>query len=186
MRRRLLICALGCWPAAGVLAQDEEARPHQKISAKELGKALAARFPMRFELAGLLDVLVDAPRLLLQPARQRLGATFLAKVNELSTGQVYAGEMDGVFAVRYEAADRTLRAYDLEIQGLRSPGLPAQAAQAWLALLDGVAGDAVGELILHQFSPGELALPDALGFEPQKIVVQDDGVVLWFGPKARG
>jgi hypothetical protein len=186
MHRRLLIAALGCWPAARVLAQDEPGRPHQKISANELRKTLATRFPLRFALPGLLDVQVDAPRLLLLPARQRLGATVLARVTDLSTRQVQACEMDWVFALRYEAADQTLRAHDLEIIGLRSRGLPPEAAQAWQALLGGVARDAVDEVILHRFSRGELALADTLGFEPDKIAVEDDGLMIWFGPKARG
>jgi hypothetical protein len=137
-------------------------------------------------LPGLLDIQVDAPRLLLLPARQRVGATVLARVSDLSTRQVHTGEMDLVFAVRYEAADQTLRAHELEILGLRSPGLPPQAGQAWQALLSGVARDAMAEVILHRFSRGELAVPDLLGFQPEKITVQDDGVVIWFGPKARG
>jgi hypothetical protein len=186
MHRRLLIAALGCWPAAGLLAQDEVARPHQKISAEELGKSLAVRFPLRFAVADLLHVQIDSPRLLLLPARQRLGATLTARGSDPSTGRAQACEIDLVFAVRYEARDQTLRAHELEIIGLRSPGLPPKTSQAWQALLSSVVHDAIDEVILHRFSPSELAVADSLGFQPEKITVVDDGAVVWFGPKSHG
>jgi hypothetical protein len=186
MHRRLLITALACWPAARALADDEAGTPHQKISANELRKTLAARFPVRFGMPGLLDVQLDAPGLLLLPARQRLGATVLAKASDLSSRRAYAGEIDLVFAVRYEPADQTLRAHELEILEVRSTGLPPEAGQQWQALLASVARGAVAEVILHRFSREELALPDSLGFQPQKITVEDDGVTIWFGPKRLG
>ena len=181
----MLMTALACWPATRALAQGETARPHQKISARELRQALAARFPLRFALADLLDVQVDAPRLLLWPARQRVGATVDARVTDLSSRRAYTGEMDLAFAVRYEAADRSLRAYHLDILGLRSPGLPPEAAEAWRALLSDVARDAVGEVVLHRLSRGDLAMADSLGFEPEKITVEDDGVMIWFQESRR-
>jgi hypothetical protein len=93
--------------------------------------------------------------------------------------------MDWAFALRYESADRSVRARDLEIVGLRSPGLPADVADAWQALLTDVIRASTGELILHRFTTRELALPDSLGFEPVQIRVEEDGIVIWFGLKAR-
>jgi hypothetical protein len=46
-------------------------------------------------------------------------------------------------------------------------------------------GEAVGEVVLHEFSPSELALADTMGFEPETITVVDDGLVIGFGPKRR-
>lgn len=184
MHRRLLITAGACWPAARVLAQDDAVRPHRKISAEQLRMALAARFPVRFALSGLLDLQVDAPRVLLLPQRQRVGATVEARVNDRAARRAYACEIDLVFALRYEPADRTLRARDIEIADVRSPGMAPDAAQAWQSLLEGVARDAVSEVVLHRVSREELALPEALGFQPDKITVEGDGVVIWFAPRA--
>jgi hypothetical protein len=187
MHRRLLIAALGCWPATRVLAQDEPAnKPHHKVSANELRKAMAVRFPVRFSVAGLVNVQVDVPDLRLLPARQRLGATARVTVEDLSTRQVHSGEMDLVFALRCEPADRTLRAHHLEVAGLRSPTLPPRAAQRWQALLASFTRGAVDEIVLHRFSSDELALADTLGFQPEQITVEDDGVVIWFAPRANG
>jgi hypothetical protein len=186
MHRRKLISALACWPATRVLAQDDAGRPHRKVSADQLGRTLAARFPVRFGLPGLFDIQVHSPRLLLLPARQRLGATVLARVGDLTARRVYPGEIDVLFALRYEATDQTVRAHDIAISGLRSSAMPPDAAQAWRALLDNVLRGALVELVLHRFSREELAVPDLLGLQPETMTIEDDGVEIWFAPKRRG
>lgn len=180
MKRRLFVTALACWPACGALAGDDPPRPRHRISAGQLHQALSARFPVRFGLGGLLELQVSAPRLHLLPARNRLGAGLVAQLGGL---QVPAGELDVLFALRYEAADRTLRAHGLEILALRWPGLPPATLQALQGALPTVARDAVGEFVLHRFTPRELALADTMGFEPEQVTVVDDGVLVLFGPK---
>jgi hypothetical protein len=185
MRRRLALAALAalaCWPAGHVLAQEAAARPRQKVSAAALYEALSARFPVRFAIAGLLQAQVSAPRLLLLPARNLLGAALRAEFAGLQLAQAQAGEMDLVFALRYEARDRTLRAHDPRVLEVRWPGVPPQTAQALEGLLPALARQ-VGEVVLHRFSERELALPDTMGFEPQEIQVLDDGLLVLFGPK---
>ncbi|HSW20205.1 MAG TPA: DUF1439 domain-containing protein [Ramlibacter sp.] len=185
MDRRLLLTALAGWPAGRLLAQDEGPRPRHRIPAAELHEALSARFPVRFGFAGLLELQVSAPRLLLLPARNRLGASLVAQVSGAQLQRMHAGEVDVVFALRYVAADQTVRAHQLEILDLRWPGLPPETAQALQAVLPALARDAVGEIVLHRFSPRELALADTMGFEPQQITVVDDGLVISFGPKQK-
>jgi hypothetical protein len=185
MDRRLVIAALACWPGALVLAQQEERRPTHRISAAELHKALSARFPVRLGLAGLLELDVSAPGLLLLPARNKLGASLLAEASGPALRRMQTGEMDLVFALRYEASDQTLRAHQLEVLDVRMPGLSADGLQALQRVLPAVAREAVGEIVMHRFTPRELALPDTMGFEPEKVTVVDDGVVIGFRPKQR-
>lgn len=185
MQRRLLITALACWPAARALAQDDAARPRHKISAAELHDALSARFPVRFGVTGLVDLRISAPRLLLMPTRNRLGAGLLAQVGGMPMQASQSAELDLAFALRYEPADRTVRAHALEVIALRAPGLMPDTEQLLRRLLPKMTRDAVGEIVLHRFSARELALPDTMGFEPEEIRVMDDGVVIVFGPKRR-
>jgi hypothetical protein len=185
MDRRLLISAFACWPITRVLAQDDGQRPHLKISAGELHKALSARFPVRIGLPGLLELQVSAPRLHLLPARNELGATLLAQAGGPALRPVPPGEVDVMFGLRYEPSDQTLRAHDMEIVDLRLPGLPAETIQALRGLLPALARDGVGEVVLHRFSMRELALADIMGFEPEKVTVADDGLVVEFAPKQR-
>lgn len=187
MNRRLLISALGlaCWPALPLHAQEGEQRPRQKISAGELHKALSERFPVRFGLAGLLEVRVSAPRLLLLPPRNQLGASLVAEASGPAVQRVPPGELDLMFRLRYEPADQTLRAHQLEIADVRFPGLAPDAAQTLQRVLPALAREGIGEVVLHRFTPRELALPDTMGFEPEKFTVLDDGVLMEFGPKTR-
>lgn len=182
MRRRLLLSTLACWPAARLLAQ-EESRPRHKVSAAELHKALSARFPLRFALAGLLELQVSAPSLLLLPLRNQLGASLLAQAGGPALRQPQSGEMDLVFSLRYEPSDRTLRAHRPEILDLRLPGLSSDGIESLRRVLPGITRDAVGEVVLHRFTARELALPDTMGFEPEKVTVVDDGLLVVFAPK---
>lgn len=185
MKRRLLFAAFAAWPLARALAQDDAARPRHKIAARELHDALSARFPVRFGITGLVDMRVSAPRLLLLPSRNKLGAGLLAQVAGMQMQQSQTAEVDVAFALRYEAADRTVRAHQLELIGLRAPGLLPETTQLLQRLLPAMARDAVGEIVLHRFAARELALPDTMGFEPDEIRVLEDGLLILFGPKQR-
>lgn len=183
MNRRLILANLVGWPL-GLRAQDEPPRPHQKISASQLHAMLSARFPVRFGMPGLVELQVSAPRLLLLPPRNRIGAALRAQVGGPGAAQVPPGEMDLVFALRYEPGDRTVRAHSPEALDLRWPGLAPEALDLVQDLLPGLAAQ-VGEVVLHRFSPRELALPDTMGFVPEHLQVHDDGLDVVFGPKPR-
>lgn len=183
MHRRLIIAALASWPGAQLLAAGQ--RPRHKLSAGELHQALSARFPVQFGAGRLLAVNVDAPRLLLAPARNRLGATLAAEISGLQVRALAPGELDVLFGLRYEPSDRSVRAHDLEVLALRWPGLPAEMHQALQQLLPRLAREAVGEVVLHRFAPRDLALADTLGFEPESFTVLHDGLEVRFGPKTR-
>ncbi|HSW20215.1 MAG TPA: DUF1439 domain-containing protein [Ramlibacter sp.] len=185
MDRRLIVTALACWPATRVIAQDSVQRPRHKISAAQLHAALSQRFPVRMGLEGLLEIEVSAPGLLLLPRRNQLGATLQAQVSGLQLPQAQTGEVDVAFALRYEAADQTVRAHGLEVLGLRWPGLAPEALQLLQRVLPAMTRDAVGEVVLQKLSARELALADTMGFEPDKMTVVDDGLVISFGPKQR-
>lgn len=183
MNRRLLIAAIACWPAARLLAQAPEPRPRHKVSAAELYEALSARFPLRLGLAGLLELQVSAPQLLLLPARNKLGATLVAQASGPAVQPMPPGALDVVFGLRYEPADQTVRAQQMEVLDVRMPGLSADSTQALRTVLPQLFRDAVGELVLHKFSQRELALPETMGFEPETLTVLADGVLVGFAPK---
>ncbi|MES2482530.1 MAG: DUF1439 domain-containing protein [Pseudomonadota bacterium] len=183
MDRRLILSALACWPAASLLAQEGAPRPRHKIGAAQLHEALSGRFPVRFMLGSLLEVEVSAPRLLLLSARDKLGAGLVVQVGGMQMQPMPPGEIDLVFALRYEASDQTVRARHPEILALRWPGLPAATLQQLQRSLYPVMREAVGEFVLHKFVPRDLVLADTMGFEPESFRVVDDGVVIVFGPK---
>lgn len=185
MHRRSFVAAMASWPAAPLLAQDEPQRPRIKLSAAQLYEAMAARFPVRFGIPGLAQLEVSAPELLLLPARNKLGAALHAQASGGGIGRVQPGMLDLAFALRYEREDRSIRAREPEIVRIDWPALTAEAQQALQVLVPGVAREVAAELVLHEFTPGELALPDTMGFEPGTLTVVDDGVLVEFREKPR-
>lgn len=165
-------------------AAPDAPRPRHKISASTLFEALRKRFPVRAGFGPLLQLQVDAQQLLLQPARNRLGASLLGQLGGMQAGAATQGEVDLVFALRYEPSDRTLRAHQAEVLDVRWPGLPAESLQPLRSVLREMAQH-LGEVVLHKLEPGDLALADTMGFEPRELRVVEDGLVVFFGPKAR-
>lgn len=183
MQRRFVLAALACCPALPLRAQEDAPRPHYRIPASELQAALAARFPLHIAPAGLFELDIDTPRLLLLPVTQQLGATLQARFRSPQVQRSETGSMDVAFRLRYEASDRTVRAHDLRVLGLRWPGLDADTANLVQALVPELAREAAGEVVLHRFTARELALPETMGFEPDTIAVTDDGLEVTFAPK---
>lgn len=184
MNRRSLLAALACWPAAPLLAQDD-GRPRYKLSAAQLHEALSARFPVRYGIPGLAQLQVSALRLLMLPARNKLGASLRAEASGSGIEATQPGTVDVIFALRYEGEDRTIRAYEPEIIGIDWPGLAPESRQAVQAMLPRIAREAMAEVVLHRFTARDLALPDTMGFEPETLTVVDDGVLVEFRPKPR-
>jgi hypothetical protein len=177
--------AIAGWPAGRLLAQEAASeRPRHKVSAAALHQALSARFPLKWGVQDLLELQVSAPRLHLLPARNRLGAGLQVQASGPALQQEQSGELDLTFSLRYEAADRTVRAHQPEILALHLPGLAPEAAAALRKLLAATARESLGDFVLHRFSARELALADTMGFEPERLAVVDDGLVILFGPRA--
>lgn len=184
MHRRSLLAALACWPATPLLAHGDPL-PRYKLSAAQLYEALSARFPLRVGIPGLAQLQVSARELLMLPARNKLGASLLAEASGSGVDLAQPGTLDLVFALRYEAADRSIRAREPEIIAIDWPGLTAQSRQALQVLLPDMAREVAAELVLHTFTARELALPDTMGFEPGTLTVAEDGVLVEFRPKSR-
>lgn len=185
MLRRPLLVSLAAWPAARLFAQPQAKRPHQKIAASQLLQALSARFPLRFAVPGVMDLVVGDPALLLLSTRNKLGSALQLQARGPALRDPVRAEVDVLFGLRYEPADRTVRTRDPEVQRLRAPGLAPETTdaieQTARALLAGMRGD----IVLHRFTQRELALPDVMGFEPGTLTVLEDGVDIEFVPKQR-
>lgn len=183
MQRRHLIATLaGCAAAAVRAAEPAPPRPRHRISAATLHEALSARFPLRLGTGQLVQLTVTAPVLHLLPQRNRLGAGLRAQLGGAVLGPAGSGDIDVLFALRYERADRSVRAHDAELAGMHWPGLPREALQSVFPVASALLRE-LGEFTLHRFTPQELALPGTMGFEPEEFRVQEDGVLVFFGPK---
>ncbi|WP_210543241.1 DUF1439 domain-containing protein [Rhodoferax sp. PAMC 29310] len=166
--------------------EDAPALPRYKISAAQLQRAVAERFPLRYPVPGVLNMDLQAPHLRMLPAQNSLGAEMLVDVAGPALRTSHQGTLAVEFALRYEASDLTVRAHQLRFKRLTMPSLQPGV----VALLNGygpaLTERALLEVVVHQLQPQDLALPNGLGMRPGTITVTDAGLVIGFVPKPLG
>ena len=177
-----LAAALALGPAA-CSVPPAAAQPNYKVSAEQLHRVLGQRFPLRYEVPGVLELQMQAPRLRFLPEHNRLGSELVIDASGPALRRSHSGVVDMDFALRYEPSDQTIRAHQIRVQSIRLPSLPPNAA----AVLDGYARAfaerALLEVVLHRLEPRDLALADTMGLEPGSITVTSDGLVIGFVPR---
>lgn len=187
LKRRLLL-TFTAWMSLGGAAcaglTQVGGRPRHTVPADQLQQAVAQRFPLRYPVAGLLDLEVKTPRLRLLPEQNRLATEVVVEAAGPALRRSYTGAFDMAFALRYEASDRTIRAHQLEVRQLRLPGLPARTLELLDTYLPALARQALGDVVLHTLRPKDLALADAMGLQPDTLTVTPDGLEIGFAPSA--
>lgn len=186
MKRRTILAAGGSL-TLGVLGHSAGTRaaaePSYRVSAGQLQRMIAERFPVRYPVADLFTLDVDTPRLRMLPELNRLGGEFALHAAGPALRHSYTGSFEVDFGLRYEPGDRSIRARDLRAHSFRLPGLAPQA----LRLLDtyglALAQQALLEVVLHRLQPRDLALADAMGLQPGDITVTPDALVIGFVAK---
>ena len=172
---------------AGVLASPAvQAQPSYTVSAGQLQQAVAARFPQRYPVGGLLALNIQAPSLRLIPATNRLGAAMAVDATGPALDRSYMGTFDVDFLLRYEASDMSIRATQLRVNTLRLSGLPPEVSMLLGAYGASLAEQTLLEVVVHRLEKKDLAMADLLGLEPGKITVTDQGVVVGFVNKPVG
>jgi hypothetical protein len=87
------------------------------------------------------------------------------------------------FGLRYEAADRTVRAHQLRLVRLQFPTLQPGVVTMLASYGTALAEQSLLEVVLHTLRPQDLALPNGLGMQPGSITVTNDGLTIGFVPK---
>jgi hypothetical protein len=190
MHRRLLLNAaryitLAALAMASLGCSTLTAQPRFTVSQDQLQQVVAKRFPIRYPVAGLLDLAVQAPELQLLPEKNRLSAIMAVEASGAALNRKQAGTFEVEFALRYEASDRTLRATALRFKRLNFPGLRPEASDMLNLYGQALSERALLEVALHQLRPQDLAMADALGMQPGSITVTDKGLVFDFVAKSQ-
>lgn len=201
MRRRNLIHLTLCLPLCLALflpigavtqaatadaepADDEPpSLPQYKVSAALLQQVVAQRFPLRYPMPGLLNLDMQVPRLSLLPPQNRLGAEMALVAAGPALHGSHQGTLELDFALRYEASDLTVRAYQLRFKRLTIPSLQPGIVALLNTYGPTLTEQALLEVVVHRLQPSDLALPDGLGMQPGSITVTDTGLVIGFVPK---
>jgi hypothetical protein len=184
-RRYFLMTSLGLLLTAPTLAAppDAAATPGYSVSTEQLQRVVALHFPLRFPVPGVLDLDVQAPRLQMLTAQNRLSAEMTVDASGAALARHHTGTFDVDFALRYEASDHSIRACQLHLGHLRFTDLQPAAAELLGAYGSALAEQSLQEVVLHQLRPQDLVLPDAMGLQPGSITVTDQGLVIGFVAK---
>lgn len=183
MQRRVVLTSF-LWMAISTSGCSALARPVGQpsftLSAEQLQQAVTKRFPQRFPVAGLVDLLVEAPRLRLLPETNRLGVEMAVRAGGPMLKRSYSGAFDLDFGLRYEASDQSIRAHQLHVNSLRFDDLQPRQAELLNTYGPALANQALQEIVLHQLRPQDLAVPQSMGLEPGSISVTAKGLVIGF------
>ena len=156
------------------------AQPNYTVSAEQLQRVVAERFPLRYPVAGLLVLDVHAPHLRLLPAENRVRAEMALQATGPALQRSHAGTFDVDFALRYEPSDQTIRAYQLKFQNLHINDLQPAASELLNVYGPALAKQSLQEVVLHQLRPQDLVVADGLGMQPGNITVTEKGLVIGF------
>ncbi|APW45011.1 hypothetical protein [Rhodoferax saidenbachensis] len=196
MHRRFFLPMLLCLPLPGLVwaapereteadAEDQPPKqPSYKVSAAQLQAGVAQRFPLRYPVAGLMNLDVQVPTLRLLPALNRLNATMVVEAAGPALNRSHQGTLDVEFALRYEATDRTVRAHQLRLARLQFPSLQPSVVALLNTYGPALAERTLLEVVVHTLRPQDLALPDTLGMQPGSITVTNEGLTIGFVPKS--
>lgn len=192
MHRRFLLAAMATSAALFRAAQaappdtqdgeqtEPQAKPHYTVSAAQLQRSVAKRFPLRYPVPGVLNLDLQVPLLRLLPEQNRVSAEMAVDAAGPALQRSHKGSFEISFALRYEASDRTLRAYQLRFKRLQFPTLQPGVVDMLNAYGAAVAQQSLLEVVLHQLRPQDLALADVMGMQPGSITVTDAGLVIGF------
>ena len=159
------------------------AQPRFVVSKDQLQQVVVKRFPLRYPVAGLLNLEVQAPEIRLLPEQNRLNAVMAVEASGAALNRKQTGTFEVEFALRYEVSDRTLRATALRFKRLSFPGLQPMASEMLNLYGQTLSEKALLEVVLHTLKPQDLGMADGLGMQPGSITVTDKGLVVDFVKK---
>lgn len=184
-RRHTLLGALAVVALAGTGCDGALGPRSVTLSLEQMQDKVSARFPRRYPLAGLAELSLQAPRLTLRPEQNRLNVVMALEATGAVLRRAHTGSLDVDFGLRYEPADQTLRATDLQVRALQIDGLPPPVAQVLGGLGPALAQQALREVVLHPLQPRDLAAMDRMGVQPGRITVTARGLEIELIPRAQ-
>ncbi len=158
-------------------------KPHYTVSAALLQRSVAARFPLRYPVPGVLSLDLQVPQLRLLPEQNRVSAEMVVDAAGPALQRSHTGSFEISFALRYETSDRSIHAHQLRFKRLQFPTLQPGVVDMLNTYGPALAQQSLLEVVLHQLRPQDLALADVMGLQPGSITVTEAGLVIGFVPK---
>ncbi len=156
------------------------------VTAQELEALLEKRFPLDRRMLEVLDVTVSTPRLRLLPDRNRLATELEVSTRDRLFGTSWRGRLALDAALRWEAADSTLRLQGVRVHEFSFDGAEAFARRDQAERLAALLAERVLEdFTVYRPSPERLARLQRFGVTPGGVSVTRSGVQITFAPASR-
>jgi hypothetical protein len=156
-----------------------------EVSQERLQALIAARFPVARRVLDAIDITVDAPRVLLQPERNRI-AVELALFAD--TGRAPSARLAGSLRVseglRFEPSDNTVRLVDVEVERFAIDGLPTMLQRQLDRFGKPLAKALLEDQVLYTLRPKDVATLAGRGVRPGDLRVTRSGIEITLAPAA--
>lgn len=179
MQRRRFLLSTACAVPLLTTACSGSSLPRQiSMTTQQLQAAVGSKFPKPFPVAGLLQLQLQAPALAMLPQTNQIRAVLPAQLSGPVLQQTFQGQLDVSFGLRYVAADRTLRAHRVVVNGLQIADAPPALADMLATYAPRLGEQVLESMALHQFADKDLALADTIGLQPGAITVTAKGLTM--------
>jgi hypothetical protein len=148
-----------------------------RMSADELTNKLAKRFPMDKTVAGLLDVTLAQPRVVLSEPNNRIAAEFFVNVKLALTSRQVSGTVTVSGRPEYVPETRALFLRDAKIDRVRMENMPDALSAALAKSVSAISREVLEDKPLHTFKADDFTRY-GVRYTPERIVVRGDYLVL--------
>lgn len=166
--------------------------PSKTISVSEarLAQMISAQFPFSSEMLEVLDVVVSAPRISLDPANNRINTSLDVNVAGnsllgLFTDKRYKGVLDMSYGLRFEPKDATVRLTDVRVNRLDVDGAPSAMRRPIEKLGAPLAQKLLKDYVLYKVRPEDLQAAQGWGYKPGAFRVEPTGLSITLDPIER-
>lgn len=166
--------------------------PPKTISVSEarLAQMISSQFPFNSEMLEVLDVVVSAPRITLDPERNRINTSLDINVAGnsllgLFTDRRYKGALDMSYGLRFEPKDATVRLTDVRVHRLDIDGTPSSMRRPIEKLGAPLAQKLLKDYVLYKVRSEDLQAAKGWGYKPGAFRVEPAGLSLTLDPVER-
>ena len=166
--------------------------PAKTISVTEarLAQLIGSQFPFDSEMLEVLDVIVSAPRITLDPDNNRINTAFDINVAGnsilgLFTSKTYKGVLDLSYGLRFEPKDATVRLTDVRVRRLDVDGTPSAMRRPIEKLGAPLAQKLLKDYVLYKVRPEDLKAAQGWGYKPGAFRVEPTGLSITLDPVER-
>jgi hypothetical protein len=187
--RRQLTTMLGAAAVAVGLSACALLNPGPRtvdMSEQQLAALISRQFPFNSRYLEVFDIVLDAPRVRLMPAENRIGTELGYTLGAgLFTSRQFQGALNLSYGLRFDATDQTVRLADVRVENFEVPGVPSAYASRANRLGGLLAEGLLKDFVLYRLKPEDLQASSQWGYQPGPMTVVPGGLQLRLDPVPR-